>query len=72
MKIAELAQTADQAPGYHRPMIKRRDKITAIYVSLAINMLDRFGTAPAARFLFDQGVTFEVAHRVLLRPTMRR
>lgn len=71
MKTAELAQPVAQPAGYDRPMI-RRDKITAIYVNLAINMLDRFGAAPAAQFLFEQGVSFEVAHRVLLRPAMRR
>lgn len=68
----ELAQPVDQLRDYAHPMIKRRDKLTAIYVNLAINMLDRFGAAPAARFLFEQGVNFEVAHRVLLRPAMRR
>ena len=53
-------------------MLKRQDKMTALYVNLAVNMVDRLGVALAARFLCEQGVKLEVARRVLLLPAMRR
>ena len=63
------------APGpacYSAAMHKRTDRLTALYVDLAINLARSHGVAAGARALFEQGIPIELARRVLLRPGERR
>lgn len=53
-------------------MNNRPDRLTAVYIDLALNLVESHGIAAAARALFDVGVPIELARRVLLRPTERR
>lgn len=53
-------------------MHKRTDRLAALQVDLAINLLASHGVAAAARALYEFGLPLEVAHRVLLYPNCRR
>jgi hypothetical protein len=53
-------------------MTPRTDRKTALLIDAAINAAASHGCINAARELIEQGVPFDVAMRVLTRPTDRR
>jgi len=53
-------------------MNNRTDRLTAVYIDLALNLVESHGVAAGARALFDLGLPLELARRVLLQPGQRR
>jgi hypothetical protein len=53
-------------------MNRRHDRISAMFIEAVLDASRHHGTARAARLLHEDGVAFDVALRVLTRPTGRR
>jgi hypothetical protein len=55
-----------------RPMNRRHDRISAMFIDAVLDASRHHGTARAARLLREDGVPLDVALRVLTRPARRR
>lgn len=53
-------------------MDARTDRLTAVYVDLAANIADVFGTYPGVCYLHERGVDLAVVRRVILELGPRR
>lgn len=53
-------------------MRTRRDHQTARLIDITVNALSARGMYATARSLFEAGVPFAIAHRVLAHPDQRR
>jgi hypothetical protein len=62
----------DQIPVIPKPRFWRTDIRSTKIVDLGISLQERFGAEYAAAFLKQNGISIEVAIRVLSRPAERR
>jgi hypothetical protein len=53
-------------------MKKRTDRLMAFHIDLAVTLARSHGVAFGARALLEQGISFEIAYRVLLQPHLIR